>query len=296
MARVAFMGTGIMGGEMARRLLAAGHELRVYNRTAAKARELVAHGARLAESPAAAAEGAGFIISMVGDDNASRRVWLGPDGVLAARLEADAVAIESATLSRRWVLELAAAVEGAGLGFIDCPVTGGPDGARAGALTLLVGADPKTLDAARGVLSAYASKIIRFGAPGAGTAYKLMVNLMGAAQAVALAEGLLLAERVGLDPALTGEALAKGAVASPLLEYLIERMVGGNHDEVYFSARWRHKDAAYALELACEVGQEMAISAAAAEVFAQATQQGLGERNSSVVIETLRGAPGPKDG
>jgi len=296
MARVAFLGTGIMGGEMARRLLAAGHELWVYNRTAAKARALAEHGAHLAPSPAAAAEEAQFIISMVGDDHASRQVWLGADGVLAARPEAGTVAIESATLSRRWVLELAAAAEAAGLGFIDCPVTGGPDGARAGALTLLVGADAETLDAARGVLSAYAREIIRFGAPGAGTAYKLMVNLMGAAQAVALAEGLLLAERAGLDPALTGAALAKGAVASPLLKYLIERMVGGNHDEVYFSARWRHKDAAYALELAREVGQEMAISAAAAEVFARATREGLGERNSSIVIETLRRGQGANGG
>jgi 3-hydroxyisobutyrate dehydrogenase len=289
MARVAFIGTGIMGSEMARRLLAAGNELRVYNRTAAKARALVGAGAVPAASPAAAAEDAEFIVSMVADDRASRLVWLGPDGVLAGRPRAGAVAIESATLSRRWVTELAAAVSAAGLGFIDCPVTGGPDGARAGALTLLVGAHPEALEAARGMLSAYAREIIRFGPPGAGTAYKLMVNLMGAVQAVALAEGLLLAERAGLDLGLTGAALTKGAVASPLLKYLCDRMVSGNHDEVYFAARWRHKDAAYALELAAEVGHEMALSAAAAEVFEEATRSGLGERNSSIVFEMLRG-------
>lgn len=292
MARVTFLGTGIMGHEMARRLLEAGHEVSVYNRTEAKAQALVSAGATLALTPGAAAAGAEFVISMVGDDRASREVWLGSDGVLTGSPRARAIAIESATLSRRWVLELDGALRAAGLRFIDCPVTGGPDGARQGALTLLVGADAETLAEARPVLSAYAKEVIHFGPPGAGTAYKLVVNLMGAVHAVALAEGLLLAERAGLDLALTGKALSKGAVASPLVKYLTQRMVHRDHDDVYFSARWRHKDAAYALEFAGESGQAMPISAAAAEVFRHAVSTGLGDKNSSVIIEALRDTSG----
>ncbi len=288
MAKVAFIGAGIMGREMALRLVGAGHEVRVYNRTRAKLAALVEAGAAAAASPREAASGAEFIVSMVGDDGASREVWLGAAGVLGGRPEAAAVAIESSTLSRGWVLELDKAARAAGLRFIDCPVTGGPDGARAGALTLLAGGDEATLREAGPVLAAYGKEVVRFGPTGAGTSYKLIVNLMGAVQATALAEGLLLAERAGLDLEKVGEMLRKGAVASPLVAYLSERMVSGAHDDVYFSARWRHKDATYGLELARELGQAMPTSAVAEELFRLALARGLADKNSSVVIEALR--------
>lgn len=288
MTKIAFLGTGVMGREMALRLIEAGHAVTVFNRTAEKARPLTAAGAAQAETPAAAAADAEFIISVVGDDEASRRVWLGADGVLAGKPRPGAIAVESATVSRGWVIELETALRRAGLRFIDCPVTGGPDGARRGALTLLAGADPATLDAARATLAAYSDRIIHFGPPGAGTAYKVIVNLMGAVQAAALAEGLLVAERAGLDLETVAEALRTGSVASPLVSYLTERMVAGNHDDVYFSARWRNKDAAYGLRLGAELNQAMPTSAAAARVFETALEKGLGDKNSSVVIEALR--------
>ncbi len=288
MANIAFLGTGVMGREMASRLIGAGHEVCVYNRTAAKTEPLVAAGARSAPTPAEAACGAEFIISMVGDDAASRRIWLGADGVLAGHPGAGAIAVESSTLSRDWILELDRAVTEAGLGFIDCPVTGGPDGAHEGRLILLVGAAPETLDRARDVFSAYSDRIIHFGGVGQGAAYKVMVNLMGAAQAAALAEGMLAAERAGLDMEKVGEALNCGAVASPMVKGLMERMVSGNHDGVYFSARWRHKDAVYGLRLGDEVGQPMEVCRTAAEAFQKALDLGLGEKNESVIIEALR--------
>jgi len=288
MARIAFIGTGTMGREMVLQLLKAGHDVSVFNRTVSKVAPLIEAGAREAESPAAASQNAEFIISMVGDDECSRKVWLGPDGVLAGDLAEGAVAIESATLSRGWVEELNDTLAGRGIPFIDCPVTGGPDGAAAGRLTLLVGADPVTLDAARAVLECYSEEIIHFGAPGAGTAYKLIVNLMGAVQAAAVAEGLVLAERAGLNPEQVAYALSNGACASPMVEYIGERMVKGNHEDIYFKARWRCKDAAYALEMARLAGLRMPTSEVATELFRRAVSEGLGDLNSSVVIDVLR--------
>lgn len=290
MARIAFIGTGAMGREMVLKLLEAGHGVTVFNRTAAKAAPLVAAGASEAPSPASASANAEFIISMVGDVEASRRVWLGPDGVLEGAPAEGAIAIESATLARDWVEELAGTLSARGIRFIDCPVTGGPDGAAAGRLTLLVGADAATLEAARPVLESYGNEIIHFGKPGAGTAYKLIVNLMGAVQAAAVAEGLLLAERSGLDPDQTAYALSKGACASPMVKYIGERMVKGNHEDIYFRARWRHKDAVYALEMARQAGLHMPTSAVAEALFRRALSEGWGDLNSSVVIDVLRKA------
>ncbi|MAF47833.1 MAG: NAD(P)-dependent oxidoreductase [Rhodospirillales bacterium] len=287
MTRVAFLGAGIMGREMVRKLLAAGHQVRVYNRTLTAAEPLAAAGAELAETPAAAAEGAEMVISMVSDDEASRAVWLGPGGVLAGDPMAGAIAVESSTLSRGWVIELAAALNKAGLRYLDCPVSGGPDGVLAGSLTLLVGGDKECLAAAGGTLSAYSNRVIHFGPVGAGTAYKLVVNLMGAVQGVALAEGWALARRAGLDPAKVAEALSSGAVASPHVKYLTERMLSGNHDEVYFSTSLRHKDAAYGLRLGKEMGQAMPASETATETYRRAVERGLGEKNSSVIVEIL---------
>lgn len=288
MAKIAFLGLGVMGREMALRLVKAGHTVAVYNRTADRTRPLVAAGARAAPTPAEAAAGAEIVISMVADDAASRAVWFGPDGALAGLSTPGALAVESATLSRAWVLDLDAAARRRGFDFLDCPVTGGPDGARDGRLTLLVGGASATLGRAWPVLKAYAGRALRFGPVGAGTAYKTMVNLMGAVQAVALAEGLLTAERAGLDLKTVAEALKSGAVASPLVKYLVERMTTGNHDDVYFAARWRLKDASYGLALATEAGQATPISALATELFRLAVARGWGDKNSSVVIETLR--------
>jgi len=287
MTRVAFFGAGTMGREMVPHLVAAGHQVCLYNRTRAKAEALAKAGAQIAQTPAEAVEGAEIVISMVGDDGASRAVWLGPDGALDGRPRPGAIAVESSTLSHAWLLELSGRLTAAGYRFLDAPVTGGPDGARARALTLLVGGERAVLDAAWPVLAAYARRAIHFGAIGTGTAYKLMVNLMGAAQATALAEGLLLARKAGLDMGKVREALKSGAVASPLVAYLTDRMIDDNHGEVYFAARWRHKDAAYGLALAEELGQVMPTSRVAVELFERVVAEELGEMNSSVVIKCI---------
>ncbi len=288
MSRVALLGTGLMGTAMARRLLAAGHAVTVYNRTPDKARALAAAGAAIAKTPATAVVDAEIVIAMVGDDAASRAMWLGPHGALAGEPAGAVIAIESSTLSHAWVLELAAVVAAAGWRFLDCPVTGGPDGAGRGALTLLVGGAAETLAAARPVLDAYASSAVLFGDAGAGTAYKLVVNLVATAQIAGAAEGLLMAEKAGLDLALVARMFAAGSVGSPVVNYVSDRVVRGDHDDVYFATRWRAKDANYGLALAGRLGQATPTCTAAGALFERAMAAGDGDRNSSVVVDLLR--------
>jgi len=289
--KIAFVGTGTMGIGMAMNLLDEGFDLCVYNRTQSKAAALAERGARTASSPAEAADQADVIISIVGDDSSSRHVWCGSEGILEANVSPSAIGIESTTVSVPWVKELAQRVREKGMDFLDCPVTGGPGGAQQGTLTLLVGGEQAVLDRVRDVLDCYAQEIIRFGPVGSGSAYKLIVNLIGATQIVAVAEGMLVAEKAGLDLEQVAYALAHGSVASRLVNYISERMAQNNHRVVNFAAKWQHKDADYAVQFAESLRQPqpLPMSRLARDLFAQAVGQGLGELNSSVVIEVLKG-------
>ncbi len=289
MTQIAFIGTGGMGFGMAATLLRAGYDLVVCNRNPAKAAPLVEDGAKLAKTPREAATGADFIISVVGDDEASRAVWMGKDGVLAGHPKTGAVAIECTTLSLAWGSELADVLAAAGLAYIDCPITGGRQGAATGALTLLVGAEARVLERARPVLEALSKEIIHFGPPGAGTAYKLTVNTMVGVQAVALAEGLLMAERYGLHMDQVVHGLTSGAVASPVVKAYAAKMVSGDHDEVVnFSAHWMQKDLAYALQMAAELDQATPTLKAAEKILAAAVEKAREEKNVTYLIEALR--------
>ncbi len=260
MARVAMIGLGRMGSGMAGRLLAAGHEVVVANRTPARADALVDAGAVLAATPAEASAGAAAAIVMVSDDEASRGVWGGPDGALAG-LPSGAFAIECSTVSAPRVRELARAAGEAGLRYIDAPVTGGSrKRQQPGELTLLVGADPPTSSGRSVFLEPLAEQILHFGPVGAGNAYKLIVNLIGAVQIAGVAEGLALAERAGLDLDKVVAALALGQAASPQVVRNSRRMAASDHGEnVVFSGRLRRKDAAYAMALAEELGVGCAV-------------------------------------
>ena len=277
-----------MGAGMAHNLLKAGYSVTVYNRTVAKTQALVAAGAASSASPAEAVADADFIVTIVGDDDSSKEIWLGEKGVLAGNPKQKAIAIESTTISLGWVRELGQRLKANGLRFIDSPVTGGRKGAENGTLTLLAGAAEDTLQAARPIMEVYSQEIIHFGQVGAGTTYKLIVNLMVAAQATALAEGLLLAEKSGLDMAQVVQSLTSGAVASRIVKAYAANMVKGDHEPVNFAARWLHKDASYALDLAAELGQAMPLSAVAAQLYQMALAKGVTEKNASAVIEALR--------
>jgi 3-hydroxyisobutyrate dehydrogenase len=249
MAQVAFIGLGRMGHGMAGRYLDAGFKLAIWNRSKAKAEDLIARGARWATSPADAADGADAVVTMVADDAASRAVWLGKDGA-AATAKAGTLAIECSTVSYGHALDLARELRGRGLVYIDSPVTGLPDAAAAGKLTMLVGAEPADLDAARPYLAPLSTTIRHFGAVGAGTVYKLINNLMGAIQIAGLAEGLAMAEQAGLDMKLVLETLETGVAASPQVVRHSKRMAARDFGGASFAAALRHKDAVYAVALA----------------------------------------------
>jgi 3-hydroxyisobutyrate dehydrogenase-like beta-hydroxyacid dehydrogenase len=272
-SHVGFLGLGRMGHGMAGRYIDAGFTVTVWNRSKAKAEDLIARGARWAASPKDAAIDADAVVSMVADDEASRAVWLGQDGA-AATMKAGTLAIECSTVSYRHALDLAQELRGRGLVYIDSPVTGLPDAAAAGKLTLLVGADAADLEKARPFLVPLSSTIRHFGAVGSGTVYKLINNLMGAIQIAGIAEGLAIAEHAGLDMKLVLEAIETGVAASPQVIRHSRRMVARDFSGATFTAALRHKDAAYAVALAESLlAEKPVMGRAAVEAYARAKAQ-----------------------
>ena len=270
MRRVAFIGLGRMGHGMAGRFLDAGFSLAVWNRSKEKAEDLIARGAQWATSPEDAAIDADAVVTMVADDEASRSVWLGKNGA-AATMKAGTLAIECSTISYAHALDLSRELDNRGLVYIDSPVTGLPDAAASGKLTLLVGAHPADLEKARPFLEPLSSTIRHFGAVGTGTVYKLINNLMGAIQIAGIAEGLAIAEQAGLDMKLVLEAIESGVAASPQVIRHSRRMAARNFAGATFTAALRHKDAAYAVALAESLlSSEPLIGRAAVEAYARA--------------------------
>jgi 3-hydroxyisobutyrate dehydrogenase len=249
MKKVAFIGLGRMGHGMAGRYLDSGFDVAVWNRSKRKAEDLIARGARWSTSPEDAAIDADAVVTMVADDEASQAVWLTGDGA-AATMKAGTLAIECSTVSYNHAIEMAHTLRERGLIYVDSPVTGLPDAAASGKLTLLVGADPADLERARPYLEPLATTIRHFGPVGSGTVYKLINNLMGAIQIAGVAEGLAIAEQAGLDMKLVLEAIETGVAASPQVIRHSRRMVARNFAGASFTAALRHKDAAYAVALA----------------------------------------------
>jgi 3-hydroxyisobutyrate dehydrogenase len=287
--RIAFLGLGLMGSGMAARLVAAGHAVTVYNRTASRAEPLQRLGARVADSPRAAAQNADVIIGMTADDDSSKYMWQGEAGALSAANAPDALAIECSTLSHDWVLDLARQVRARGFRYVDAPVTGLPDSAAAGTLTLLVGADPADLDAARPVFASLATRVLHFGAVGQGTVYKLMVNLLGAVQIASAAEGMALASAASLDLKLVADAIGSGQAASPQVVRNVRRFVSGDHTgTVNFTPALRLKDIEYALRLARKLGAPQAFGEVAAGLYRRLCEAGFARDNESRIIDLLR--------
>jgi 3-hydroxyisobutyrate dehydrogenase len=274
---------------MARRLVDAGYRLRVFNRTAGRADDLVRRGAVQCGTPREACEGAQAIVSMVTDDQASREIWHGATGALAAEFEPGAFAIECSTLSYDWVLELSAAATRQGLRYLDAPVTGLPESAAAGELVLLLGADREDLSAARPLLATFSKNILHFGRIGTGTAYKLLVNLLGAVQIASAAETMAIAEKVGLDLGMVADALAIGQAASPQVIRNTRRIADGNHHrDILFTPQLRLKDIEYGLTLAHKFSIGSPFGKLAGEMFRQLCALDQRQTNESKIIDIAR--------
>jgi len=287
MNKVAFLGLGVMGNGMAQNLLKAGFPLTVYNRTRSKAEPLASKGANVADTPREAAADANIMIAMVGDDTASKAVWLGEDGALAGA-KPDTILIECSTLSLEWVRELARLAAARHLAFLDAPVTGSKDAAEAGELRLMIGGDAAVLERARPALEVISKRIDHFGPTGAGATVKLINNLMGSVQVAVLGEGLALAERAGLDLDQVVAFVINAAPGSPVVKGKAARMAHRDYDDTQFALKWMHKDATYALRAADEYGVPMPTVAAAREVYRIARNLGLDDADFAAVIEAIR--------
>lgn len=287
MKSIALIGLGTMGSGIAANLLKGGYELHVYNRTKEKADPLLARGAIWAESPAAAAAKAGMVISVVGDDAASRTVWMGPEGAIEGARPGTYV-IECSTLSLAWVRELHAAAQARGLKFADAPMAGSKPAAAGGTILLYVGAEPEVFKAIQPVLQSFSRGQVLFGLPSSGAAYKLINNMMAAAQVAALGEGMALAEKAGLNMETVLNAVNDGVLASMVVKMKAPNIIDRKHDDALFALRWMHKDMTYALRIGDELGVPLPVSAEVREMFRMALQKGLGDLDWSAIGEIVR--------
>jgi len=284
--RIAFLGLGIMGSGMARRLLVNGFPLTVFNRNAEKSKPFATEGAQVASSPREAAADADVIISMVADDHAARSLWLGENGALAAA-KPGTMCIECSTVTVNWVRELAAAAAQKQCHFLDAPVTGSKIHAAGGELNFLVGGDAATLEKVRPVFAAMGKNAFLLGPIGSGALVKLINNFVCGVQLASLAEAVAMIERSGLDRARALEVLTGGAPGSPLVKAVATRMTTPDFTP-NFLLRLMTKDLGYAIHEGEKLSVELLTARAALEEFQTAVAAGHGDQDIAAIVEPFR--------
>jgi 3-hydroxyisobutyrate dehydrogenase-like beta-hydroxyacid dehydrogenase len=288
MARVAFLGLGVMGFPMAGHLVAAGHEVVVFNRTPARAEAWVAkHGARSAATAAEAAAGAAFVFACVGAD-------ADVEAVFAPALEAmptDSVFVDHTTASATLARRLHAAASAADRHFLDAPVSGGQAGAENARLTIMVGGDAEAFARAEPVMRAYGANIVHIGEAGAGQLAKMVNQICIAGVVQGLAEGLHFAERAGLDVEKTIAAISKGAAQSWQMENRWRSMTEGRFD-FGFAVDWMRKDLGLVLDEAKVNGASLPLAKTVDAFYAELQQMGGGRWDTSSLIARLKAGGG----
>ncbi len=291
MAKVAWIGLGVMGYPMAGHILKKGdHDLTVYNRTAAKAHAWVAqHGkGRAAASPAEAAKDADFVFCCVGNDNDLRSVTLGADGAFAT-VKKGAVFIDNTTASANIARELHAAAKVKGFDFLDAPVSGGQAGAENGALTVMIGGEAAAFERAKPVIAHYARMMNLIGAPGAGQLAKMVNQICIAGIVQGLAEGLHLAQKSGLDIPKVMETISKGAAQSWQMENRWQTMADGKFD-FGFAVDWMRKDLGICLDEARGAGASLPMTALVDQFYSEVQRMGGKRWDTSSLIARLNKA------
>jgi 2-hydroxy-3-oxopropionate reductase len=283
--RVGVVGLGAMGKPMARRLVQAGFTVGVWNRNPAAARELEAEGARVAASPRALAAECDVTITMVPDGPDVRAVMLGDDGVLAGAPRG-ATAIDTSTIAPAVARELAAAAAQRGVAFLDAPVSGGPEGARTGALSIMVGGDADALARAQPVLAALGTTIVHCGPSGAGQVVKACNQLVVATNIAALSEALVLAEREGVDPHTVVRVLGGGLANSRVLELRGTTMADDDYT-VRGKAAYQRKDLGIILDLARRRGVALPVTAIVDQLYTALVAAGDGELDHTALKKTI---------
>lgn len=287
MAKVAFLGLGVMGYPMAAHLKhKGGHEVTVYNRTVAKAEKWVAeHGGTLARTPAEAAKDKDFVFACVGNDDDLRQVTIGEDGAFA-EMKKGAIFIDNTTASAEAARELAAAASAGGFDFLDAPVSGGQAGAENGVLTVMVGGEQAVFDRAKPVIEAFARMVGLMGPVGSGQLTKMINQICIAGLVQGLAEGIHFGKKAGLDIEKVVEVISKGAAGSWQMENRHKTMNAGKYD-FGFAVDWMRKDLGIAMEEARRNGADLTLTALIDGYYAEVQAMGGNRWDTSSLIARL---------
>ncbi|MBI1986364.1 MAG: NAD(P)-dependent oxidoreductase [Rhodospirillales bacterium] len=284
--KAAFIGLGNMGYPMAGHLSKADFEVTVYNRTAAKAEAWVReYGGNAAKTPAEAARGAGIVLTCVGNDDDLAAVTLGKDGALAG-MGKGTLLIDHTTASASIARKLAAEAKKKGVAFLDAPVSGGQEGAKKGQLTIMVGGDAKAFRTGEPAMKPYAKAVTLMGPVGSGQLTKMVNQMCCAAAIQALAEGMHLAVKSGLDPHLVVETISKGAAQSWQMDNRARTMVDGKFD-FGFACDWMRKDLGICLDEARNNGAQLPLTALIEDFYARVQDRGEGRLDNTALYRLL---------
>ena len=287
MAKLAFLGLGVMGFPMARHLAAKGHEVTVYNRTTAKAEAWVAaHGGALGLTPASAVRGAEFVMACVGNDDDLAHICTGPDGAFAA-MAPGTVFVDHTTVSAQITRHLSGIAAAQGVGFVDAPVSGGQAGAENGALSVMCGGSIEDYDRAEPIIAAYARICRRLGDSGAGQLAKMMNQICIAGLMQGLSEALAFGQKAGLDGEAVVEVISQGAAGSWQMVNRHKTMLKDEFD-FGFAVDWMRKDLAICLKTADEIGAALPVTALVDQFYKDVQRMEGGRNDTSSLIRRLR--------
>jgi 3-hydroxyisobutyrate dehydrogenase len=285
MAKLGFIGLGVMGGRMAKRLLDAGHQVIGHNRTKSKAQWLLGSGLAWADTPRAVAESADFIFSMVTNTNALHSIVEGPDGLLAGLSEGK-LYVDMSTVSPAYSQELSQQVANTGASMLDAPVSGSVITLEEGKLSIMVGGDPAAFEKAKPILLDIGPKVTHVGKNGLAVTMKIATNLSLAVQMLAFSEGILIAEKSGIKRETAVEVLLNSVIASPMVKYR-GPFVLDMPDEAWFNVNKMQKDMNLALELGRQLNVPLPTTAVTNEFLTAARGMGLEEKDFASLFEVL---------
>ena len=290
MAELGYVGLGVMGSSVTRRLLDAGHTVHVWNRTREKAEPLLEAGAHWADNPREVAERAEIVFTMVTNTAAVRAVFEGDDGILAG-LTPGKIYVDMSTASPANSRALAEQVEAAGAQMLDSPVSGTSVTVDQGKASLMVGGDTDAFERAKPILEAIGPKVFHMGGNGTAVGLKIAINLSLAVQMLAFSEGVLLAEKSGIDRERVVEAMLASVIASPMVAYR-GPLVLGHPDEVWFDCHMMQKDLNLALEMGRELEVPLPTTAVTNEFLTAANGMGIGDKDFAVIFDVLASMSG----
>jgi 3-hydroxyisobutyrate dehydrogenase-like beta-hydroxyacid dehydrogenase len=291
MTAIGFVGLGVMGSRIAARLLDAGHELHGTNRTKSRAEPLIERGLRWHDTPREVAATVDIVLSMVTDDQALEAVTSGSDGILAG-LAPGKVYVDMSTVSPRASRALAEQVQSLGAHMLDAPVSGSIPQAESGTLAIMVGGEKQAFARVEPLLREAGQAVTYIGANGQGLVLKLAINISLAVQTLAFSEGLLLAERDGVDPRLAAEVMSTAPIGSPMLKARLPLLLD-LPEEAWFDVAMMQKDIRLALEAAQAVAVPLPAAAAVDHLLTRARELGYEHRDIAALHEVLAELPAP---